>query len=85
MLRPSARSSGRRWHYLVRDERQVRRKVGMTAEVVQHQFGFHEPVFGCLMEDGVRHSRHLFAADELIRQSFETEVCVRLGVASGGL
>jgi 2-keto-4-pentenoate hydratase len=59
-------------------ERQVGWKVGMTAEAMRRQFGFHEPVFGCLMEDGIRHSGHVFGADELIRPGFETEVCVRL-------
>jgi 2-keto-4-pentenoate hydratase len=59
-------------------ERQVGWKVGLTAEAMRRQFGFHEPVFGCLMEDGIRRSGHVFGADELIRPGFETEVCVRL-------
>jgi 2-keto-4-pentenoate hydratase len=60
-------------------ERQVGWKIGMTAETMRRQFGFHEPVFGCLMEDGIRRSGHAFGADELIRPGFETEVCMRLG------
>ena len=59
-------------------ERQVGWKVGLTAEAIRRQFGFHEPVFGCLMEDGLRRSGHVFGRDELIRPGFETEVCVRL-------
>jgi 2-keto-4-pentenoate hydratase len=59
-------------------ERRVGWKVGMTAEAMRRQFGFHEPVFGCLMEDGLKHSGHVFGRDELIKPGFETEVCVRL-------
>jgi 2-keto-4-pentenoate hydratase len=66
-------------------ERQVGWKVGMTAEAMRRQFGFHEPVFGCLMEDGTRRSGHVFGADELIRPGFETEVCVRLREPLSGI
>ena len=31
-------------------ERQIGWKVGLTAEPIQLQFGFHEPVFGCILE-----------------------------------
>ena len=31
-------------------ERQIGWKVGLTAKAIQEQFGFHEPVFGCVLE-----------------------------------
>ena len=31
-------------------ERQIGWKVGLTAKPIQEQFGFHEPVFGCILE-----------------------------------
>jgi 2-keto-4-pentenoate hydratase len=65
-------------------ERRVGWKVGLTAEAIQRQFGFHEPVFGCLMEEGLRRSGHVFGRDELLRPGFETEVCVRLRAPLSG-
>jgi 2-keto-4-pentenoate hydratase len=59
-------------------ERQVGWKVGLTAEVIQRQFGFDEPVFGCLMQDGLKRTGYLFGRNELINPGFETELCVRL-------
>jgi 2-keto-4-pentenoate hydratase len=58
-------------------ERQIGWKVGLTSKAIQQQFGFHEPCFGCILE--TRPSGHAFAATELIRPGFETEICVRLG------
>jgi 2-keto-4-pentenoate hydratase len=52
-------------------------KVGLTAKVIQQQFGFHEPVFACILE--TKPSGHVFRAPELIHPGFETELCVRLG------
>jgi hypothetical protein len=31
-------------------ERQIGWKVVLTAKAIQEQFGFHEPVFGCVLE-----------------------------------
>jgi len=31
-------------------ERHIGWKVGLTAKVIQEQFGFHEPLFGCILE-----------------------------------
>ena len=31
-------------------ERHVGWKVGLTAKTIQEQFGFHEPVFACILE-----------------------------------
>jgi 2-keto-4-pentenoate hydratase len=59
-------------------EQQVGWKIGMTSEAMQCQFGFHEPVFGCLMAGGLQQSGHMFATGELIRPGFESEVSVRL-------
>lgn len=58
-------------------ERQVGWKVGLTAKAIQQQFGFHEPVFGCVLE--TVQSGHLFAAGSLINPGFECELCMRLG------
>jgi 2-keto-4-pentenoate hydratase len=58
-------------------ERQIGWKVGLTAKAIQQQFGFHEPVFACILE--TRPTGHVFGATELIHPGFETELCVRLG------
>ena len=58
-------------------ERQIGWKVGLTAKTIQEQFGFHEPVFGCILE--TRPTGHEFGASELIKPGFETEICMRLG------
>jgi 2-keto-4-pentenoate hydratase len=60
-------------------ERQVGWKVAQTSEGTRRQFGFDEPIFGCLMEEGLRRSGHAYGRDELIRPGCEPEVCVRLG------
>lgn len=57
-------------------ERQIGWKVGLTAKPIQEQFGFHEPVFGCILES--RPSGHVFAANELISPGFENELCLRV-------
>jgi 2-keto-4-pentenoate hydratase len=59
-------------------ERQVGWKVGLTAAAIQRQFGFHHPVFGCLLEEGRKRSGLVFARDALIRPGFETELCLQL-------
>ena len=58
-------------------ERQIGWKVGLTAKAIQEQFGFFEPVFGCILE--MQRSGHVFGATELIHPGFETELCIRLG------
>ena len=63
-------------------ERQIGWKVGLTAEPIQQQFGFHEPVFGCILES--RPSGHVFRSDELIRPGFESELCLRVGRSLSG-
>ena len=59
-------------------ERQIGWKVGLTAPAIQQQFGFHEPVFGCVLDS--KPSGHIFAAGELIAPGFENELCMRLRV-----
>jgi 2-keto-4-pentenoate hydratase len=49
----------------------------VTAKPIQQQFGFHEPVFACILE--TQPSSHVFGATELINPGFETELCMRLG------
>ena len=65
-------------------ERQVGWKVGLTAKAIQEQMGVHEPVFGCLLAEGITESGHRFGHRALIRPGFENEVCVRLGRDLGG-
>jgi 2-keto-4-pentenoate hydratase len=57
-------------------ERQIGWKVGLTSKAIQNQFGFHEPIFACLLETQL--SGHVFASTELINPGIETEICVRL-------
>ncbi|HEY1935305.1 MAG TPA: fumarylacetoacetate hydrolase family protein [Acetobacteraceae bacterium] len=57
-------------------EQQIGWKVGLTAKAIQEQFGFHEPVFGCVLE--TTPSGHIFAAGSLIQPGFECELCMRL-------
>ncbi|MEJ0016349.1 MAG: fumarylacetoacetate hydrolase family protein [Acetobacteraceae bacterium] len=63
-------------------ERQIGWKVGLTAPAIQQQFGFHEPVFGCILDS--KPSGHVFARDELIRPGFECELCLRVDQALSG-
>ena len=63
-------------------ERQIGWKVGLTAEPIQQQFGFHEPVFGCILDS--KPSGHVFGRDELIRPGFESELCLRVGQTLSG-
>jgi 2-keto-4-pentenoate hydratase len=65
-------------------EQGVRRigwKVGLTGKAIQAQFRVFEPVFGCLLSDGLRQSGHVFRHAELIKPGFESEICVVLGRA----
>src|SRR5882724_2137153 len=64
-------------------ERHIGWKVGLTAKAIQEQFGFHEPVFACILETEL--SGHVFGATELINPGFETELCVRLGRGLEGI
>jgi 2-keto-4-pentenoate hydratase len=64
-------------------ERQIGWKVGLTAKPIQEQFGFHEPVFACILE--TQPTGHVFGAAELINPGFETELCVRLGQGLEGI
>jgi 2-keto-4-pentenoate hydratase len=57
-------------------ERQIGWKVGLTAKPIQEQFGFHEPVFGCILE--MKPTGHTFGPTELIHPGFESELCIRL-------
>jgi 2-keto-4-pentenoate hydratase len=57
-------------------ERQIGWKVGLTAPAIQQQFGFHEPVFGCILETVP--SGHVFAPADMIKPGFENELCMRL-------
>jgi len=57
-------------------ERQIGWKVGLTAKAIQEQFGFHEPVFGCVLE--TTPSGHIFAPGSLIEPGFECELCMHL-------
>lgn len=58
-------------------EQQIGWKVGLTARAIQQQFGFHEPVFGCILHQTP--SGHVFKPSDLINPGFENELCMRLG------
>jgi 2-keto-4-pentenoate hydratase len=59
--------------------RRIGWKIGLTAKAIQEQFGVHEPVFACLLADGLIDSGHAFRFDELIEPGFENELCIVLG------
>jgi 2-keto-4-pentenoate hydratase len=59
-------------------QRRIGWKVGLTAKAIQEQFGFSEPVFGCLLEKGKVATGHSFRFADLIRPGFENELCVAL-------
>ena len=63
-------------------EWQIGWKVGLTAEPIQQQFGFHEPVFGCILES--RRSGHVFRPEDLIKPGFEPELCLRVSQPLAG-
>jgi 2-keto-4-pentenoate hydratase len=63
-------------------ERQIGWKVGLTAPAIQQQFGFHEPVFGCILDS--RPSGQVFRPGELIHPGFEPELCLRVREALRG-
>jgi len=58
-------------------ERHIGWKVGLTAKPIQEQFGFHEPVFGCILQS--EPSGSTLRAAELIAPGFESELCLRMG------
>jgi 2-keto-4-pentenoate hydratase len=58
--------------------RRIGWKVGLTAPVIQQQFGLHEPVFACLLAEGLVQSGHVFRRDALIEPGFENELCIVL-------
>jgi len=57
-------------------------KVGLTSKPIQEQFGFHEPVFGCILESVP--SGSVLRAAELIAPGFESELCLRFGAGLSG-
>jgi 2-keto-4-pentenoate hydratase len=58
--------------------RRIGWKIGLTEQVIQQQFGLHEPVFGCLRAEGLVRSGHVFRRDALIEPGFENELCIVL-------
>ena len=66
-----------RW--VARGERLAGWKVGLTAPVIQKQFGMHEPVMGFLLESGHRDGGARFRHDDLIQPGFENELCLTVG------
>ena len=57
-----------RW--VARGERLAGWKVGLTAPVIQKQFGMHEPVMGFLLESGHRERGAAFRYAELMEPGF---------------
>jgi len=60
------------------DGRRIGWKVALTAKTIQQQFGVHEPVFACLLAEGLVKSGHVFRRDALIEPGFENELCIVL-------
>jgi 2-keto-4-pentenoate hydratase len=60
-------------------ERHVGWKVGLTAKAIQDQVGYHERVFGYLLESGGLSSGAVIEYDDLVAPSFETELCITVG------
>jgi 2-keto-4-pentenoate hydratase len=58
--------------------RRIGWKIGLTAPAIQQQFGVHEPVFACLLAEGLCKSGHVFRRDTLIEPGFENELCIVL-------
>jgi 2-keto-4-pentenoate hydratase len=71
-----------RW--IARGERLAGWKVGLTAPVIQKQFGMHEPVMGFLLESGHRESGGAMRHGELIEPGFENELCLTIGTPLQG-
>jgi 2-keto-4-pentenoate hydratase len=71
-----------RW--VARGERLAGWKVGLSAPVIQRQFGMHEPVMGFLLESGHRESDAGFRHAELIEPGFENELCLTVGTRLEG-
>jgi 2-keto-4-pentenoate hydratase len=71
-----------RW--LGRGERLAGWKVGLTAPVIQKQFGMPEPVMGFLLESGQRDSGTRFRHADLIQPGFENELCLTVGTRLEG-
>ena len=71
-----------RW--IARGERLAGWKVGLTAPVIQKQFGMPEPVMGFLLESGHRESRAAFRYAELMEPGFENELCLTVGTRLEG-
>jgi 2-keto-4-pentenoate hydratase len=66
-----------RW--VAKGERLAGWKVGLTAPVIQKQFGMHEPVMGFLLESGHRESAAAFRHADLVQPGFENELCLTVG------
>jgi 2-keto-4-pentenoate hydratase len=71
-----------RW--VARGERLAGWKVGLTAPVIQKQFGMPEPVMGFLLESGHRASGAEFRHADLIEPGFENELCLTVGTRLEG-
>lgn len=60
-------------------ERQAGWKVGLTADSIRSQVGYHEPIFGVLLASGNKPSGSTFRMSELITPCFESELCLTVG------
>lgn len=64
--------------------RQVGWKVGLTAKAIQAQIGFHEPIFGYLLDEGHRPDGATFEIASLIRPKLENELCITMASSLTG-
>lgn len=70
--------------HVAEGQRQAGWKVGLTAKAIQEQFGFHEPLFGFLLERGSLSSGVELEAAALIDPRCENELCLTVGTALQG-
>ncbi len=57
----------------------VGRKIGLTAEAVQQQFGVNQPDFGVLLDDMVATEQSPVDTDRLLQPRVEAEIAFLLG------
>jgi len=70
--------------HAARGERQAGWKVGLTALAIRQQFGFAEPVFACLFEQGRWRSGGTWPLSAMRGPGFENELCLFIGARLRG-
>ncbi len=70
--------------HAARGEKQAGWKVGLTALAIRSQFGFAEPVFACLFENGRWQSGGTWPLAGIRAPGFENELCLFIGERLAG-